>query len=303
MEPRRLHLPMVLTAVMLAAILSSCGKDNPTKPAPAVPPPTTFAPVQVTAYPSAHADASPNGARLAVEFGSYAIGVTGTDGGQLDTVSAGYALGPDWSPDGSHIAALGSGGLWVIDVATKQVSVLGSGDIDGAPDWSPDGSKIAARTTMGGDGIGITAYPSGDWSILPCVDQNGGTCDGEGPTWSPDGSAIAFEDGLEILRVSSGGGTASVVVEGLEDVTEPSWSPNGKWIAFAVDSTDDTTFPPTFFSHIWVVDSGGMQGGLRQVTFGKHTDREPGWSPDTRTIYFTSDRGGTDGVWKVGFQP
>ncbi len=303
MEPRRFHHLMILSAVMLAAILTSCGEDNPTKPAPTVPTPTTFAPVQVTAYPAAHADASPDGAHLAVAFGPYAIGVTGTNGGQLDTVSAGYALGPDWSPDGSRIAALGSGGLWVIDVATKQVSVLGSGDYDGAPDWSPDGTKIAARTTMGGDGIGITTYPAGEWSILPCVDQNGGTCDGEGPTWSPDGSAIAFEDGLEILRVSSGGGTATVVVDGLEDVTQASWSPDGRWIAFAVDSTDESTFPPVYFSHIWVVDSRGKQYGLRQVTFGGYADLEPGWSRDTRAIYFTSDRGGTGQIWKVGFQP
>ena len=242
--------------------------------------------------------------QLAMELGFSGIAIAPVGGGLLDTLATGYASGPDWfPPDGSMIVVDGGGGLALIDVGTKQVSALGSGDVDGAPEWSPDGSKIAARTTMSGDGIGITTYPGGAWSILPCVDQNGYNCDGEGPTWAPDGSAIAFEDGLEILRVPSSGGTASVVVEGIGDVTRPSWSPDGTWIAFEVESTDVNSPSPQSFEHIWVVEPRGMQYGLRQITFGPSYDREPSWSPDSRTIYFTSDRGGITVIWKVAIRP
>src|SRR6266850_2314055 len=293
----------IFPGLMLTASLVGCGDDNPAKPP--VGGGTTWgtpgAPETVTSFTSTSPDVSPDGTRLAMTLGFSGIAIAPVGGGPLDTLATWSASGPDWSPDGSQIVVDGGGGLALIDVGTRVASAFGSGDVDGAPEWSPDGSKIAARTTSGGDGVGITTYPGGAWSILPCVDQNGANCDGEGPTWAPDGSAIAFEDGLEILRVPSSGGNASVVVEGIGDVTRPSWSPDGKWIAFEVESTDvNATLQ---FEHIWVVEPRGMQYGLHQITFGPSYDSEPSWSPDSRTVYFTSDRGGITAIWKVAIQP
>ena len=288
-----------LISLLVIAILGCSDDDNPTRPGGGAL--TPGAPTQVTTYRARHPDVSPDGLRLAMELTTAgAIATSSPDGSQLDTLALGSAVGPDWSPDGARIVVDGGGVLGLIVVSTKQTSTLGTGDIDGSPDWAPDGSKIAARTTSGGDGIGITTYPAGAWSILPCVDQNGGTCDGEHPSWAPDGSAIAFEDGLEILRVPSAGGTATVVAEGFPDVTEPAWSPDGKWIAFVVDSSAAPAFGT--YSHIWIADSRGQQHGLLQVTFGAFVDRQPAWGRDSRTIFFSSDRPDSVTIWKVRLQ-
>lgn len=285
---------------ILALTILGCGDDDPTKPN-GDGTLTPGAPEQVTIYRARHPDVSPNGLRLAMDLtGPGAIATASLDGSQLDTLALGFTAGPDWSPDGSRIVVDAGGVLALIEVATKQVSTLGTGDIDGNPDWAPDGSKIAARTTAGSDGIGITTYPAGAWSVLPCVDQNGGTCDGEDPSWAPDGSAIAFEDGLEILRVPSAGGTATVVAQGFPDVTEPAWSPDGRWIAFVADSSAAPAFGT--YSHIWIADSRGQQHGLLQVTFGPFVDRQPAWGRDSRTIFFSSDRPDSVTIWKVRLQ-
>lgn len=292
----------ILLSVILAAVSNGCSNDdNPTKPPTGSTWGTPGAPQNVTAFPSRNPDVSPDNTKLAMELTSGGIAVVPIAGGATDTLVTAFVVGPDWSPDGTKIVVDEGGALGLIDVATKGASTLGSGDVDGNPAWSPDGSKIAARKTSGGDGIGITTYPAGTWSVLPCVNPNGGDCAGEGPTWSPDGTAIAFEAGLEIQRVPSGGGTATVVVEGVgDDVTRPSWSPSGQWIAFEAESLGASI---DSYEHIWIADSRGKQYGLHQITFGPHFDTEPSWSQDSGTIYFTSDRGGSFEIWKVVIQP
>jgi Tol biopolymer transport system component len=183
--------------------------------------------------------------------------------------------------------------LFTVDPTTKDTAYVGSGG-DGDAVWSPSGDEIAIRSSSP-NGILIIAYPSGTTSLVSCVDADG--CDGEGPTWSPDGEWIAFEDGLEILKVQRSGGTAAEVVHRNLDLTEPSWSPDGDWIAFV---GGDSTFSNT---HIWVADARGEAHGLKQMTSGDVHDRNPAWSPDSRTIYFSSNRSGETQIWKVDFQP
>ena len=298
MRPQHVRLLWVAISLILGTFVFGCGDDD--EPNPAGPTwQTPGAPTAVTTFLSSNPDVSPDGTHLAVEL-SPGLGTVLLSSGVTDTLETASVQGPDWSPDGTKIVVDGGGALAIFDVATKGVTLLGTGDVDGDPAWSPDGAKIAARTTMGGDGIGITTYPGGVWSMLPCSEPDGSGCAGEGPTWSPDGSAIAFEDGLEILRVPSAGGTASVVAEGIGDVTRPAWSPDGQWIAFEVESTGTADS----YEHVWIADSRGMQYGFHQITFGPYNDREPSWSPDSESIYFTSsDRAGFTMVWKVAIQP
>ena len=129
---------------------------------------------------------------------------------------------------------------------------------------------------------------------VSCEDPDGTNCSGEFPTWSPDGQWIAFEDGLEIMKVSREGGLAEVVVEELGDVADPAWSPDGKWIAFVLAGQY-----PVY--SIWVTDARGPEFGLIQVTDDNEEDYTPTWSADSATIYFSSDRNGRREIWKVPF--
>jgi dipeptidyl aminopeptidase/acylaminoacyl peptidase len=82
---------------------------------------------------------------------------------------------------------------------------------------------------------------------------------------------------------------------GLSRIGEPSLSPNGKQIAFTVQTVDiENNIKP---KQIYVVPLFG--GSPLQLT-GDGTDNErPRWSPDSRQIYFISDRAGSSQIWAM----
>ena len=54
-------------------------------------------------------------------------------------------------------------------------------------------------------------------------------------------------------------------------------------------------------STLYVVPAAG--GAWTRITDGKHWDDKPRWSPDGKTIYFVSGRGGFFNVWGIHFDP
>lgn len=81
-------------------------------------------------------------------------------------------------------------------------------------------------------------------------------------------------------RITSGGGLSSV-----------EFSPDGNLIAYSMRRENE--------SHLWVKQVAGTTA--RQITDGKWRDRSPVWSPDGQRLAFLSDRGGTPGIWAVGY--
>lgn len=111
------------------------------------------------------------------------------------------------------------------------------------------------------------------------------------PAWSPDGRKIAYTSyrknsaGLYILypydqyRVE-------VISKGTNYAS--SFSPDGKKLAFC--STQEEGNP-----EIYVATSEGKN--IRRLTFNDAIDTAPTWSPTSREIAFTSDRGGTPQIY------
>src|ERR1700761_3472829 len=110
-------------------------------------------------------------------------------------------------------------------------------------------------------------------------------------TVSPDGKTLlANVQGL-IYSLPSSGGTAKQITQPLQEASHPDWSAKAGLVA--LQSYAGGTF------HIWVMHTDGT--GLKQITNGHGDDREPKFSPDGKTIVFSSDRAfeGSYDIWTV----
>jgi len=111
------------------------------------------------------------------------------------------------------------------------------------------------------------------------------------PAWSADGRKIAYTSysseraGLYILDIYEGN-RIEVTSEGTN--YSPAFSPDGKKLAFC--STRDEGNP-----EIYVATSDGKD--IKRLTFNNAIDTAPSWSPTSREIAFTSDRGGSPQIY------
>src|SRR5262245_56936781 len=86
--------------------------------------------------------------------------------------------------------------------------------------------------------------------------------------------------------------TVSALLQ-LARISEPVLSPNGRDVAFTVQTIDlDKNTRP---KQIYVVPLNG--GTPRQITQEGTSNERPRWSPDSRQIYFVSNRSGSAQIW------
>jgi len=111
------------------------------------------------------------------------------------------------------------------------------------------------------------------------------------PAWTTEGEKIAYtsyrgtEAGLYIYNPYEG--TRKEVMSTGTNYA-PSFSPDGKKLAFCSTIEEGN-------SEIYVANSDGTD--IRRITFNNAIDTSPAWSPNSREIAFTSDRGGTPQIY------
>jgi dipeptidyl aminopeptidase/acylaminoacyl peptidase len=73
--------------------------------------------------------------------------------------------------------------------------------------------------------------------------------------------------------------------------SEPRVAPDGSAVAFVLTEIDRAQ--NRYVSHLWLVPitPAGEAGPPRQLTFAPARDRSPRWSPDSRHLFFVSNRG------------
>ncbi len=170
-------------------------------------------------------------------------------------------------------------------------------EADTAPAFSPDGERIAFRSER--DGGGIFVMGSTGESVKRLTDF------GYDPAWSPDGKQIVFSDhsGQDPWRRTGPARLWVVPTSGVEirqlthegDAVQPSWSRGGRRIAFWGLKVDGGE------RDIWTLPADAKGEPARvPVTSDATMDWNPVWSPDGRYLYFSSERGGSMNLWRVG---
>jgi dipeptidyl aminopeptidase/acylaminoacyl peptidase len=150
--------------------------------------------------------------------------------------------------------------LFVVDVATKQVRQLTSGNYyEHSIDWSPKGDEILFVSNRGSDpdrffNYDIFAVKVADGSIRRLSDTKSAEYR---PQWSPDGSQVAFQATTRSLTSS------------------------------------ETTMEDT---HVWVMNADGSS--RRELCRVDNRQGAPRWSPDGQAVYFTIQERGSTRVYR-----
>jgi len=82
----------------------------------------------------------------------------------------------------------------------------------------------------------------------------------------------------------------------MDRVSDPRLSPDGRWIAFQLRETDMEANKGA--TSIWVRAADG-DAAPKRLTSKEQNANTPRWSPDGKSIYFFSAKGGTQAVWRT----
>jgi len=208
---------------------------------------------------------------------------------------------PSISPDHSEIAFVSGGDVWSVPAGGGTARLLLAADgAASRPLFSPDGKRVAfVSSRPGAAGVYVAALDGG---ALTRVTHDDIVPNLSG--WSSDGKFLYFatpEKNIDyfsdVMRVPASGGTPMRVVgERYVNASDAVPSPDGAALAYVRNG----------FEQWWrrghsnidcselIVERGGKYD---ELTHGESKDRWPMWSPDGRTLYFVSDRSGSDQLW------
>jgi Tol biopolymer transport system component/DNA-binding winged helix-turn-helix (wHTH) protein len=227
---------------------------------------------------------------------------------------------PAVSPDGSSIAYLASPiqfkeialdkEIWLArsDGAEPRKVIGDSEDVFGPPVWSPDGIHLAfmrGKFTTGMPFIRcqleIVNVKTGETATLLSTA-------GLRPTiaWTPDGRIIYSlgeaipnqgDSNLWALKVDSDGraiGAATRLTHGTGEASAISVTSDGKRLAFFRQAVE----PDVYIGDLEA--NGTRLTPLRRLTLDERADYPYSWTPDSKSVIFTSDRNGTFNIFRQG---
>jgi Tol biopolymer transport system component len=220
------------------------------------------------------------------------------------------SLNPSLSRDGNKVAFLGERAgkteLWGKSLVDgREAPIMTDDYLRGIAQWSPDGTRLAYWRGKSGTDEGQIMEWSAESRIeepLTALYRGGAVWD-----WSRDGKdLLVSQEGSETHRVEvwllplpavphAAATPRKIISDPLYDVYQSNFSPDARWIVFETARSS----PRAVESKLFVIPANG--GPWISITDGKYWDDKPRWSPDGKTIYFISGRGGFFNVWGIHF--
>lgn len=215
---------------------------------------------------------------------------------------------PAISPDGARIAFVSGGAIWEVPAAggAAHLMVADKG-ADSRPLFSPDGTRLAFTSDATGDGdVYVLDIASGKLTRLTYADGRD-----EPSGWSHDGQWVYFSSARDnvggfngVYRVRVTGGTPMPVsLETYRNEEQGVPSPDGATVALVGEGMGAFQWWRHGSAHIdhgsiWLLNNDGSHAYTRATPDDARADW-PMWAPDGASLYYMSDRGGTENIWRV----
>jgi Tol biopolymer transport system component len=206
----------------------------------------------------------------------------------------GRQVTPSLSPDGAHVAFAWGGEkgephrIYVADVNGGEPRRLtGEGPAEAYPAWSPDGTRIAFIRS----GKLVIARASGgeEHQLAPAFTAP--------VAWPPDSRSVVFSDW--IVSDTVGLISADSLTGARRQLTSPSGGPSDISPAFSADGSRIAFTRCSALGNCDVDVIPASGGQPRQITHERTNISGLAWSPDGRTIVFSSRRLGPFQLWRI----